>query len=167
MKERTAFENFLVKGAFSSASNEWATPKAFFNLLNEEFNFVLDVAASTINHKTEIWFGLDQPNENLRDGLELSWSDYSKGGSIFMNPPYGRAIRDWMRKANEEAKKGATIVCLVPARTDTQWFHESCLDHEIRYIKGRLKFNDGDSVAPFPSIVVIMKPIKYDKKTTY
>ncbi len=167
MKEQTAFEKFLVKGAFSSASNEWATPKKFFERLNNEFNFVLDVAASTANHKTDLWFGLDQPDASLRDGLALPWTEYAKGGSIFMNPPYGRAIRDWMRKANDESKKGATVVCLVPARTDTQWFHESVLDHEVRYIKGRLKFNDGESVAPFPSIVIIMKSIKYDNKITY
>jgi phage N-6-adenine-methyltransferase len=167
MTERSAFENFLVKGAFSSASNEWATPVKFYEELNEEFDFVLDVAASRTNRKCTLWFGLDNPDNRFRDGLSKSWLEYSKGKPIFMNPPYGKEIRKWMRKANEEAAKGCTVVCLVPARTDTQWFHESCLGHEIRYIKGRLKFNDGPTVAPFPSIVVVMRPTKNNETKTY
>lgn len=79
------------------------------------------------------------------------------GGWIFLNPPYGRAIKDFMRKADEEAKQGAKIVALVPARTDTAWWHNYCIHHEIRFIRGRLKFGGSKNSAPFPSALVIMK----------
>jgi hypothetical protein len=77
-----------------------------------------------------------------------------------MNPPYGRKIGLWVQKAYEESRGGSTIVCLLPARTDTRWWHDFCMKGEIRFIKGRLKFNDGKNPAPFPSAVVIFRPTK-------
>jgi len=75
-----------------------------------------------------------------------------------MNPPYGREIRQWVKKAYESALGGATVVCLLPARTDTSWWHDYCMKGEIRFIRGRLKFGDARENAPFPSAVVIFKP---------
>lgn len=75
-----------------------------------------------------------------------------------MNPPYGREIGAWMKKADEAAMSGTTVVCLVPARTDTKWWHEHAIHHEVRFIRGRLKFGDAKSNAPFPSAVVVMRP---------
>ncbi|MGD7664880.1 DNA N-6-adenine-methyltransferase [Brevibacillus laterosporus] len=73
----------------------------------------------------------------------------------WMNPPYGKEIGKWVKKAFEEASKGATVVCLLPARTDTKWWHEYCMKGEIRLVKGRLKFGDSNNSAPFPSAVII------------
>jgi site-specific DNA-methyltransferase (adenine-specific) len=75
-----------------------------------------------------------------------------------MNPPYGREIGKWMKKAVEEWKRGNTVVCLVPARTDTAWWHDYAIKGEIRFIRGRLKFGGGKSSAPFPSAIVIFRP---------
>ena len=76
-----------------------------------------------------------------------------------MNPPYGREIGTWMGKAYNSARKnGATVVCLVPARTDTKWWHTYGVRGEITYLKGRLKFGDGKNAAPFPSAVIVFRP---------
>ena len=86
------------------------------------------------------------------------WSTDANKKPIWLNPPYGKTIGDWMKKANDEARGGqATIVCLVPARTDTNWWHNYCIMHEVRFIKGRLKFGNQKNSAPFPSAVVVMK----------
>jgi phage N-6-adenine-methyltransferase len=131
---------------FSSASDEWPTPQSFFDELNREFNFTLDPCATHENAKCPEYF----TKEN--DGLAQDWS----GHVVFMNPPYGREIGQWVRKAYEESVKGATVVCLLPARVDTRWFHDYIYHRaEIRFIKGRLKFGDSKNSAPFPSMVVI------------
>lgn len=80
-----------------------------------------------------------------------------QGGAVWLNPPYGRIIKDFVAKADAESKKGITVVCLVPARTDTKWWWDSVIHHEVRFIKGRLKFGDGNGSAPFPSAVVVMR----------
>lgn len=133
---------------FSSITDDWYTPQEFFNQLNAEFNFTLDPCASEQNAKCAKFFSKED------DGLSKSWANER----VFMNPPYGRAIGDWMRKAKEEAKRGALVVCLVPARTDTKWWHECCIFGEVRFIKGRLKFGGSKDNAPFPSAIVIFKP---------
>jgi len=79
-----------------------------------------------------------------------------------MNPPYGREIYAWMKKADESASAGATVVCLVPARTDTSWWHTFATPHEIRFVRGRLKFGDAKNSAPFPSAVIVMKSRRPD-----
>jgi len=133
---------------FSSKSNEWETPQEFFDRLNLEFNFTLDAAATDENAKCAKYFTL---NEN---GLAQSW----QGETVFLNPPYGRAVGEWIAKAHAEAERGATVVCLIPARTDTRYFHDHCFKGEVRFVRGRLKFGNSKNSAPFPSAVVIFRP---------
>lgn len=141
-----ALKNMSVH--FSSATDLHATPKDFFDKLNNEFGFEIDVCANSENAKCEAFYTKEI------DGLKQNW-----GGMVcWMNPPYGREIGAWMRKANEESKRGATIVCLVPARTDTRWWHEYVIQHEVRFVRGRLKFGNAKNCAPFPSAVVVIKP---------
>lgn len=134
----------INQGMMSSNTDMWATPQDFFNKLNAEFNFQCDVCAVDDNAKCDKYYS---PEE---DGLQQEWK-----GVCWMNPPYGRAIGKWVKKAYESSLKGATVVCLLPARTDTKWWHEYCMKGEIRLVKGRLKFGDGKNSAPFPSAVVI------------
>lgn len=128
----------------SSATPEWATPQDLFDLLNAEFGFALDVCATRGNAKCDRYFS------EADDGLAQEWA-----GVCWMNPPYGRAISDWMQKAYESAQAGATVVCLVPARTDTDWWWDYARHGEVRFLHGRLKFGDAESGAPFPSAVVV------------
>lgn len=138
----------LNSGLMSSNTPEWATPQAFFDELNKEFNFTLDPCATPENAKCARYFTKEQ------NGLLQSW----KGERVFCNPPYGKEIAEWVRKCSEEARGGALVVMLIPARTDTQYFHKYIYkQHETRFIKGRLKFNDCGKPAPFPSMVVIMR----------
>lgn len=133
---------------FSSASDNWSTPQTFFDGLVTEFGaFDLDVCASDENHKAERYF------TRADDGLGRTWE-----GLCWMNPPYGRTISAWMRKAFESSKAGATVVCLVPARTDTAWWHDYAALGEVRFIRGRLKFGGHKNSAPFPSAVVVFRP---------
>lgn len=133
---------------FSSITDMWATPQDFYDKLNEEFNFTLDPCATTENAKCERYF---TPEIN---GLNQCWG----GHNVFCNPPYGREIYKWVKKAYEEAQNPNTIVVmLIPARTDTRWFHKFIYNKakEIRFIKGRLKFGNSKNSAPFPSMIVI------------
>ena len=133
---------------FSSKSEEWATPEDYYKELNEKFGFTLDPCSTHENAKCEKHFTKDD------DGLAQDWGKET----VFMNPPYGREIGWWMEKAYKSSQKGATVVCLVPARTDTKWFHDYALKGEVRFIKGRLKFGGAKNSAPFPSILVVFKP---------
>ena len=134
--------------AFSSKSNDWATPHQTFNELDNEFNFTLDPCASHQNAKCEKYFTKED------DGLSQDWSNEI----VFMNPPYGREIGKWVEKAYRESLKGAVVVCLIPARTDTKYWHNFIFPYaEIRFIKGRLKFGGSKNAAPFPSAIVIYK----------
>lgn len=129
---------------FSSKTPEWETPQDFFNELNKEFNFILDVCATKENTKCEAYW------DKADDGLNQNWNDLK--GWKWMNPPYGREIGKWVKKASESNN----VVCLLPARTDTKYFHEYIYNKaEIRFIKGRLKFGGSKNSAPFPSMVVI------------
>ncbi len=132
---------------FMSQTNEWATPQDFFCILNDEYRFTLDPCATIENAKCEKFFTIEE------NGLEQDWSRET----VFMNPPYGREIGKWMKKAYEEACKGATVVCLIPSRTDTKYWHDYAMQGEIRFVKGRIKFGNSDNSAPFPSAVVIFK----------
>lgn len=132
---------------FSSKTDQWPTPVDFFKKLDEEFRFQTDVCASPDNAKCARFF------TKADDGLSQDWV-----GMCWMNPPYGRAIKDWMRKAYESSFAGATVVCLVPARTDTAWWHDYAAKGEVRFVRGRLKFGDAKSGAPFPSAVVVFRP---------
>lgn len=142
----------MNRSLLSSKSNEWATPQTVFDELNKEFNFTLDPAATSENAKCQRFFTKEQ------DGLKQDWS----GETVFCNPPYGREIGKWVEKCyNEHIKNNITVVMLIPARTDTTYFHEYIYNRsEIRFIKGRIKFiqngKEGDA-APFPSMIVIYK----------
>ena len=130
-----------------SETVEWATPKDLFCVLNDEHKFDLDVAASSSNHLCKEWFGLDHEDESRRDGLAADWY-----GHVWCNPPYGRVIKDWVLKASQHHD---LVVMLLPARTDTRWFHELVLPNaKVTFIKGRLKFGDSKVSAPFPSMLV-------------
>ena len=149
----------FTSGMRTSLDDTWTTPRDFFDKLNVEFNFGLDAAALQASTLVpDNWYGPDHPNPAARDALRIDWNHNSRGKPIWLNPPYGRVIKDWMRKASEVAAGGGTVVCLVPARTDTAWWHDYCINaYEIRYIRGRLKFGGQKNSAPFPSAVVVMK----------
>ena len=138
----------MDKVLFSSANDVWATPQDLFDELNREFNFNLDPCALPENAKCEKYF---TPAIN---GLLQCWGGYT----VFCNPPYGRQIYDWVKKCYQESKKpNTTVVMLIPARTDTKYFHEFIYHQakEIRFIKGRLKFGSAKNSAPFPSMIVV------------
>lgn len=132
---------------FSSRSEEWPTPLDFFHMLDDEFRFSLDPCCTKESAKAGKYFTIDD------DGLSHSWA----GETVFMNPPYGRKIGTWIEKAYTEGlQKSTVVICLIPSRTDTKYFHEFIMRaKEIRLIRGRLKYGDGKGSAPFPSIVVI------------
>ena len=140
---------------FSSKTNELETPNDYFNTLNSEFNFTLDPCATSENAKCEKYF------TKADDGLKQNWG----GETVFCNPPYGRQINEWVKKCYQESQKPNTkVVMLIPARTDTKYFHEFIYDEStnsfkdcvtVKFLKGRLKFGDGKSPAPFPSMLVI------------
>lgn len=132
---------------FSSKTDLWSTPWSFFDKLNDEFHFTLDPCSTHENAKCYKHFTIEE------DGLLQDWGNEV----VFCNPPYGRQIKDWVKKAYEESQKdNTTVVMLIPARTDTIYFHEYIYHKaEIRFIKGRLKFGDAKNAAPFPSMVVI------------
>lgn len=136
-----------IAACLTSKSNEWPTPQKFFDELNKEFNFTLDPCCTHESAKCQKYY------TEADDGLSKSWA----GERVFMNPPYGSAIKTWMIKAYLESQGGALVVCLVPARTDTRWWHDFAVRGEVRFIKGRLKFGDGKNSAPFPSAVVIFR----------
>lgn len=133
---------------FSSKSNEWDTPQDFYDKLNKEFGFSLDPCSTHSNAKCEKHFTQEE------DGLLQDWG----GHIVFMNPPYGRDISRWVQKAYEESKKpDTTVVCLIPARTDTSYWHDYIFGKaaDIRFIRGRLKFGNSKNAAPFPSAVIV------------
>jgi site-specific DNA-methyltransferase (adenine-specific) len=138
---------------FSSKTDLWATPQDFFDRYNSIYNFTTDVCATAENAKCANYYTI------ATDGLNQTWA-----GTCWMNPPYGRTIKQWMRKAYESSLQGATVVCLVPARTDTAWWHDYAMRGDIEFIRGRLKFGGHNNSAPFPSAVVVFK--SNDKTTS-
>jgi len=150
IKQRHSKITFQKSGLY-----EWETPQDFFDKLNKEFGFTLDVCANEENKKLDIYFTEEQ------DGLKQDWGK----NVCFMNPPYGRMISKWVRKAFEESQKGALVVCLIPSRTETDWWWDYCMKGEIRFIHGRIKFKGrntkGELVnypATFGCAIVIFKP---------
>ena len=140
------------KVMFSSKSEEWETPQELYDYLNLDYRFTLDPCATPKTAKCEKYYTEDD------DGLNKSW----EGEVVFMNPPYGRDIKHWIKKAYEEGQKPkTTVVCLIPSRTDTRYWHKYCMRAwKINFIKGRLKFkndNAGNNSAPFPSAIVVFK----------
>ena len=165
---------YVASVHFSSATPEWSTPQEFFDRLNALHDFTLDPCSTHANAKCSKHYTIDD------DGLAHSW----QGERVFMNPPYGDpehvckpnckkkrckergyhnqtykpGIIDWMRKAYEESRGSALVVCLVPARTDTAWWHDYAAKGEIVFVKGRLKFGGQKNSAPFPSAVITFRP---------
>ena len=140
---------------FSSKSDEWATPDEIYQKLDAEFHFDLDPASTDENHKTDMYYTREQ------DGLKCSWGGYR----VFCNPPYSQ-IEKWVAKAFYEAHKDNTVVVLlIPARTDTRYFHNYIMHRsEIRFVKGRLKFGDSKNSAPFPSMIVIFRGANIERR---
>ena len=138
-----------IQACLSSKTDNWATPQDFFDKLNEEFHFTLDPCANEENHKCDLFYTKEQ------DGLTKDWG----GHVVFCNPPYGKESADWVRYSYEQSQKpNTTVVMLIPARTDTRYFHDYIYGKaEIRFIKGRLKFGDATTAAPFPSMVVVYR----------
>ena len=138
-----------LAACFSSASQEWGTPQDLFDQLNREFGpFDLDAAANVINQKCDRYYSKND------DALSVEKWD---GERIWLNPPYGRELGKWVEKAEEQAHiYGKRVVMLLPARTDTKWWHKYVSDADVvRFIKGRLKFEGAKSSAPFPSVIVV------------
>lgn len=136
----------LNRGLFTSLRSDWKTPKALYETLDAEFHFDFDPCPL-------------KPNKN---GLEIEW-----GNTNFVNPPYGREIDKWIYKGWEENLKGKTVVFLIPSRTDTRWWHSYIMKaDEIRFIKGRLKFDDQKNSAPFPSAIAVFKSKKNGKQNS-
>jgi hypothetical protein len=127
----------LNRGLFTSLRTDWKTPKELYQALNAEFRFDHDPC----------------PIRPRVDGLESDW-----GNINFVNPPYGKEITKWIQKGYQEFLEGKTLVFLLPSRTDTAWWHEFIMKAtEIRFIRGRLKFDDQKNPAPFPSAIVVFK----------
>ena len=138
----------MNKALFSSVTDLWSTPNDFFEKLNEEFHFTLDPCATKENAKCPIFYTKEE------DGLRQDW----EGHVVFCNPPYGRELPKWVEKSYKESRKPNTaVVMLIPARTDTRYFHEFIYHQakEIRFLRGRLKFGNATNSAPFPSMVVV------------
>jgi phage N-6-adenine-methyltransferase len=129
---------------FSSATGEWETPQALFDDLASIFGgFTLDPCATKDNAKCRLFFTRED------DGLSREWT-----GKVFMNPPYGREIGKWVKKAWLESLEGALVVCLLPARVDTRWWHDYAAKGHVCFLKGRLRFGTATNSAPFPSAIV-------------
>lgn len=134
---------------FSSKTDLWATPQDFFDEMDKEFSFTLDVCALPENAKCKVYYSPEV------DGLTQPWN-----GRVWCNPPYGREIGKWVRNAYLATASGSAevVVMLLPARTDTRWFHEYIYQKaEIRFVKGRLKFGGCLNSAPFPSMVCVFR----------
>ncbi len=145
------------KVLFSSESTDWETPDWFFDKVNDEFSFNLDVCANKENTKTPNYLS------KKANALTREWF-----GTCWMNPPYGRNVGEWMYYAMKQAMEGnCTAVCLVPSRTDTIWWWSTARHGSVRFLKGRLKFKGAESSAPFPSaLVVFRKGMLYGEGTT-
>lgn len=135
-----------ISPLLSSKSVEWSTPHNLFSYLDTRFSFTLDPCCTRENATCPEFYTIED------DGLVKSW----EGHRVFMNPPYGREIGDWCRKAKTEAEKGALVVGLLPARVDTAWWKENVDGHaDVHFIRGRLKFGGCKDSAPFPSAIVV------------
>jgi phage N-6-adenine-methyltransferase len=145
----------INQGLMSSKTAMWATPQWLFDTLNSHYQFTLDVCATKENAKCKNYFSPEQ------DGLRQPWK-----GICWMNPPYGKEIKKWVKKAYESSLEEALVVALLPARTDTAWFWEYVYHKaRIEFIRGRLRFGDGKGAAPFPSMIAIWGSCYQDRGT--
>ena len=140
----------ISEALYSSQTDMWETPQDLFDDLDREFHFDLDVCAIPENAKCKKFYTPEH------DGLSQPWD-----GTCWCNPPYGRDVWQWVRRALFASFGGATVVMLLPARTDTKWFHDYIYKRaEIRFVKGRLKFGNSKNSAPFPSMIVVFRGLK-------
>lgn len=139
-----------TQGMVSSLSVDWATPRSLFEVLHAEFGFKVDISPMDGRRIREDVLDFD--------GDALAVSEWGPG-PVWMNPPYGRSIGNWFARAAREAKRGVTVVALIPARTDTSWWHDYCMGREIRFVRGRISFENQTrrGRAPFPSAVVVFQ----------
>jgi site-specific DNA-methyltransferase (adenine-specific) len=145
---------YRAKGLFTSLRTDWATPRQLFAMLDRHFRFTLDVCASVSNLPRE---GIEYFDPALTNALTRSWVPLT-AGAVWCNPPYGRQIGRWIEKAFRESRRG-TVVMLLPARTDTSWWHEYCMRGEVVFLQGRLCFDENPRKrAPFPSAIVVFRP---------
>ena len=141
---------------YSSDSNEWYTPKWLFDKLDEEFNFTLDPCATKESAKCYKYYTIDD------DGLKQDW----QGHTAFVNPPYGSALKHWVKKCYEESLNGSIVVMLIPSRTETKYWHDYIMKyaHRILFLNKRIKFETADkketSSAPFPSAIIVFDSSK-------
>jgi site-specific DNA-methyltransferase (adenine-specific) len=142
--------SILLPPGGKTQTDVWGTPQWLFDSLNKEFGFTLDPCTDGTNAKCERFFTEDD------SGLAKDWGTHS----VFMNPPYSEC-EAWMGKAYAASQRGATVVCLVPARTDTNWWHRYAMKGEIRFLRGRLKFGEATDPAPFPSAIVVFRPWEF------
>jgi phage N-6-adenine-methyltransferase len=131
---------------FESATVEWPTPASLWNPLNDEFGFTLDVCATSENAKCLRYYTKEQ------DGLSQKWF-----GVCWMNPPYGREMVKWLKRANMERANGVTTVALIPSRTNTGWWHDIVMVNEVRFVRGRPKFGKAKEGLPWPLAIVIFR----------
>ena len=140
-----------LKSLMTSNTNEWYTPKKFYDQLHKEFNFTLDPCATPESAKCENYYTI------IENGLIQDWDNHT----VFVNPPYGRDIKNWIKKCYEESLKGIVVVALIPARTDTRYWHDYIFNKakDIRFLRGRIKFEKEDGTtgdsAPFPSAIIV------------
>ena len=146
----------IAPAIYSSERTTWRTPMNLFAQLDQEFGFTLDAAASRDNALCQRFITEEQ------DALTCDWHELAKGGAVWRNPPYGRGVGKWVRKAWLESAKGTVVVMLIPARTDTAYFREWAMQAaEIRLIAGRLRFQGADNPAPFPSALLVFSRIEH------
>lgn len=156
---------------FGKATDEWATPREFFMALDAEFGFGVDAAARDGNALKDVYLGPDHPNPAARDALVPDWREVAEVCGVapvyWCNPPYSRCA-EFVAKAAEGQRRGVTTVMLIPSRTDTRYWHAYVWDQdrrvyrpgvEVRFVKGRLKFGDSTNSAPFPSVVIVFRPV--------
>lgn len=145
-----------LQATFSSERQDWATPWDFFKLQESKYGpFDLDVCATLENSKCQKFF---TPHD---DALSRHWP-----GHCWMNPPYGREIARWLQHACRETYdlgNASQVIALLPARTDTSWWHDFVLQFaaHIDFIRGRIRFEGAINNAPFPSAVVVFRPKEY------
>lgn len=146
-------------GKFDSTRQDWTTPDEMYQELHSEFGFTLDAAADASNTKCPFFFSKED------DALSQDWGQHT----VWLNPPYGdgkgNKLKDWVTKAHHASLSGATVVMLIPSRTNTIWFHDVCLAKgEVRFIKGRPKFGDATHGLPQPLCLAIFRPPGRPKK---
>lgn len=139
----------IEKNAFKSKSTEYETPDDIFKPLQKEFNIILDVCATGKNKKCNKYYDID---------IAAFKQDWYKIGNAWMNPPFGKNLKKWVEKAYKESQKGIVVVCLLPVRSNTNWWHEYCMKGEIRFLRGEIKFNNMKRGLWLPFAIVIFKP---------